>query len=67
MSGVTPSMPTGVQNPSPLSEGDINALLRKRRAKFGRQFVQHLLDGRIGQMTEVGMDRSAESSQKGEG
>ena len=49
-------MPTGVQNPCPLGEGNINALLPKRRAKLGRQFVQHLLDGRIGQITEVGVD-----------
>jgi hypothetical protein len=31
--------------------------LPKRRAQLGRQLVQHLLDGRIGQVTEVGMNR----------
>jgi hypothetical protein len=57
MSGVSAYIPTGVQNPSPLSEGHINALLPKRRAKL-RQLIQHLLNDRVGQITEVGMDRA---------
>jgi hypothetical protein len=51
MSGVSAYIP-GV----PLSEGHINALLPKRRAKL-RQLIQHL-NGRVGQITEVGMDRA---------
>ena len=31
----------------------------KRRAKLGRKLIQHGLDGRVGEMTEVRVDRSA--------
>jgi hypothetical protein len=55
----SPSMLAGVQNPCSVSERDIDALLPKRRAKLGRKLVQHRLDGRIGEMTEVGVDRFA--------
>ena len=52
-------MLAGIQNPCPVDERDINALLPKRRAKLGRKLIQHGLDGRIGEMTEVGVDRFA--------
>ena len=55
----SPSMLAGVQNPCPVGERDINALLPKRRAELGRKLIQHGLDGRIGEMTEVGVDRFA--------
>jgi hypothetical protein len=29
----------------------------KRRAKLGRKLIQHGLDGRVGEMTEVRVDR----------
>ena len=49
----------GIQNPRPFCECDINALLSKRRAKLGRKLIQYGLDGRIGEMTEVRVDRFA--------
>ena len=55
----SPPMRPGIQNPCPVGERDIDALLPKRRAKFGRTFVQHLLDRRFGEMTGVGVDRFA--------
>ena len=33
--------------------------LPKRSRKLGRQLIQHLLNGRVGQITEVGMDRAS--------
>jgi hypothetical protein len=56
---VSPAMLAGIQNPCPLGERDINALLPKCRAKLGRKLIQHGLDGRIGEMTEVRVDRFA--------
>ena len=56
---VSPAMLAGIQNPCPVGERDINALLPKRRAKLGRKLIQHGLDGRIGEMTEVRVDRFA--------
>ena len=56
---LSPAMLAGIQNPCPVGERDINALLPKRRTKLGRKFVQHGLDGRIGEMTEVRVDRFA--------
>ena len=56
---VSPAMLAGIQNPCPVGERDINALLPKRRAKLGRKLIQHLLDGRIEEMTEVRVDRFA--------
>ena len=56
---VSPAMFAGIQNPCPVGERDINALLPKRRAKLGRKLIQHGLDGRIGEMTEVRVDRFA--------
>ena len=46
------------KNPCPVGERDVRALLPKRRAELGRKFVQHGLDGRIGEMTEVRVDRT---------
>ena len=57
--GVSPAMLAGIQNRCPVGERDINALLPKRRTKLGRKLIQHLLDGRIGEMTEVRVDRFA--------
>src|ERR1700719_3671627 len=48
-----------IQNPRPVSERNINAFLPKRSAKLSRQLVQHRLDGRVGQMAEIGVDRFA--------
>jgi hypothetical protein len=45
-------MLAGIQNPCPVGERDINALLPKRRAELGRKLIQHGLDGRIGEMTK---------------
>ena len=58
-SHVSPAMLAGIHNPCPVGERDINALLPKRRAKLGRKLIQHDLDGRIGEMTEVRVDRFA--------
>ena len=52
-------MLAGIQDPRPFCERDINALLPKRRAKLGRKLIQHGLDGRVGEMTEVRVDRFA--------
>ena len=49
----------GIQNPCPVGERNINALLPKRRAELGRKLIQHGLDGRIGEMTEVRVNRFA--------
>ena len=49
----------GIQNPCPVGERDIDALLPKRLAEFGRQLIQHGLDSRIGEMPEVRVDRLA--------
>ena len=56
---VSLAMLAGIQNPCPVGERDINALLPKRRAELGRKLTQHGLDGRIGEMTEVRVDRFA--------
>ena len=56
---VSPAMLAGIQNPCPVGERDINALLPKRRAELGRKLIQHGLDGRIGEMTEIRVDRFA--------
>jgi hypothetical protein len=50
-------MLAGIKNQ--VRPGDIKALLPKRRAKLGRKLIQHSLDGRIGEMTEVRVDRFA--------
>jgi hypothetical protein len=47
---VSSAMLAGIQNPCPVGEGDINALLPKRRGEVGRKLIQHGLDGRIGEM-----------------
>jgi hypothetical protein len=52
-------MLAGIQNPRPFCERDINALLPKRRAEFGRKLIQHGLDGRVREITEVRVDRFA--------
>ena len=52
-------MLAGIQNPCSVGERDIDALLPKRRAKFGRKLVQHGLDDRIREVTKVGVDRFA--------
>jgi len=52
-------MLAGIQNPCPVGERDIDALLPERCAELSRKLVQHGLDGRIGEMTEVGVDRFA--------
>ena len=56
---VSPAMLAGIQNPCPVGERDINALLPKRRAELDRKLIQHGLDGRIGEMAEVRVDRFA--------
>ena len=55
----SPAMLAGIQNPCPVGERDINALLPKRRAKLGRKLIQHGLDGPVGEMTEGRVDRFA--------
>src|ERR1700684_3446192 len=45
-----------IQNPCPVGEGDIDALLPERGAEFGRELVQHPLDGGVGQVAKIGMD-----------
>jgi hypothetical protein len=50
------AMPAGIQNPCSVGERDI---VPKRRTQLGRKLVQTGLDGRIGEMTEVGVDRFA--------
>ena len=50
---VSPAVLAGIPNPCSVGERDINALLPKRRTKLGRKLIQHGLDGRIGEMTEV--------------
>ena len=52
-------MLAGVQDPCLFAERNVNALLSKRRAKLGRELIQHGLDGCIGQVTEVGVHRFA--------
>jgi hypothetical protein len=52
-------MLAGIQNPCPVGERDINALLPKRRAELNGKLIQHGLDGRIGEMTELRVDRFA--------
>ena len=56
---VSPAMLAGIQNPRPFCERDINARPPKRRAKLGRKLIQHGHDGRVGEMTEVRVDRFA--------
>ena len=56
---VQPAMLAGIQDPRLFCERDINAVLPKRHAKLGRKLIQHGLDGRVGEMTEVRVNRFA--------
>jgi hypothetical protein len=65
--GSVPSQPVSrpasvlarVQDPGPIGEGEIDALLAQRGAEFGGEFVQHRLDRAIWQVAEIGMHRLA--------
>jgi hypothetical protein len=63
---VSPAMLAGIQNPCPVGERDINALLPKRRAKLGRKLIQHGLDGRIGEMPSTCRNGHAQSQTRSE-
>ena len=56
--GSYPLVP-GVEDPGPVGEGDIDALLPKRVAEFGRKLVQHRLDRGVREVTQIGVHRFA--------